>query len=172
MKFLVMSDSHGVPENVTRITNHYRDKVDLIFHTGDSEVLADDPSWNEVDFYVAGNCDFDPNYAEILVVDTPVGKVFMTHGHLHNVKLSKDQLVSAAKAEGAKYAFFGHTHVTYLNYINDMIVLNSGSVSYPRSRHGIKTFAILEIFDDYVHVDFIDDQFNIIESLSQDLPRP
>lgn len=40
---IVMSDSHGDRQIVEEIKNHYKGKVDAIFHNGDSELESIDP---------------------------------------------------------------------------------------------------------------------------------
>ena len=39
---IVMSDSHGDRQIVEEIKNHYKGKVDAIFHNGDSELESTD----------------------------------------------------------------------------------------------------------------------------------
>ena len=54
MKVLILSDNHGHYELVHSLVDQFRPEVDYICHCGDSEFKAEDPIWQEVDAYVAG----------------------------------------------------------------------------------------------------------------------
>ena len=60
---IVMSDSHGDRQIVEEIKNHYKGKVDAIFHNGDSELESTDPVWEGI-HVVKGNMDFYGEYPE------------------------------------------------------------------------------------------------------------
>ena len=88
MKILLMSDNHGRWPKVHELVEYYRPQVDLILHCGDSEFAPDDPVWEKVDAVVTGNNDYDPEYPDELIINTRQGRIFLTHGHFHNVILT------------------------------------------------------------------------------------
>jgi len=143
MKVLVISDSHGDREILVELVERYKDKVDQIFHCGDSELEATDPVWDSV-MTVRGNMDFTDEYKLTQIADVKNERIFMAHGHRFNVNHGMQELVYAAQAENADYAFFGHTHQAKCEKINNIVVLNPGSISEPRGHYQVPTYAIVE----------------------------
>lgn len=144
MKILVISDTHGHLSNLKRILayNHY----DRIFHLGDGEgdelkisLMADAPL--EI---VKGNCDIFSQLSNDLILTVAGQRMMLTHGHLYNVKRGMFDLVRTAKSNEAKYVFYGHTHVPFLQEIDGVAVANPGSLSYPRGYDG-STYIEMEI---------------------------
>lgn len=167
MKFLVLSDNHGRWATVERIIKHHRSEVDYIFHCGDSEFDAEDMVWHDVDAVVTGNMDMDSRYAEEQVVSTPVGKVFLTHGHLYGVNSTNERVLAAAQQNGCRFAFHGHTHRLYAEVDRGILLCNPGSVNHSRGIHPYRTYAIITIAGERVQVDFYDDQLQRLDSLTE-----
>lgn len=114
MKILVLSDSHSALSFMRRCIAWA--KPDVVIHLGDhyddGEAMAQE--YPGIPFYqVPGNCDRyrcgvkDP---EIRVVEIGGVRLYLTHGHLHQVKSSLWSLLRDARAAGAHAALFGHTH--------------------------------------------------------------
>lgn len=102
--------------------------------------------------FVMGNNDFDsfvavnplrkkdesaPYYVEIKVpasvcINVSGMNVFISHGHHYGVYGGPAALCQAASENGAKIAFFGHTHVADACYIDDVYAVNPGSCSLAR----------------------------------------
>ena len=59
-------------------------------------------------------------------------KIFFTHGHMYNVKWNITDILRAAKERGAKVALYGHTHQARVDYIDDIYLINPGSVADSR----------------------------------------
>ena len=167
MKFMILSDNHGRWKTVDELLQHYRPQVDYIFHCGDSEFWPNDTVWEMVDAVVTGNNDYHPEYPAEAVVDTPVGKVYLTHGHYHGVYLTTDKVLESAKANGCRFAFHGHTHVAYAKVEDGVVLCNPGSLNYSRGRLSYRTFALMTIEGSQVTVEFFDDQRRPIEPLNQ-----
>ncbi|MGY3779009.1 metallophosphoesterase [Isobaculum melis] len=165
MKVLVVSDNHGDQAVLENLFAHYQGKVDAMFHCGDSELDSASSIWKDV-YVVRGNCDFDEGYPEKLVAEVAGNRIFMTHGHLYQVKSSMNPLKYAALEEQANFAFFGHTHELGVEKIDDLIVLNPGSIRLPRGQYPIKTYAIVEATDSEVHVQYYDVAHQPIEALA------
>lgn len=131
MKCLVVSDSHGDRDIVVRLLETYRNQVDAIFHCGDSELSDDDPLLKDM-YIVQGNMDFDTHMP--IEVQTTVDDVtvYMTHGHVFGVNMGLDHLLANATAAHARLAFFGHTHQLGVERREGVLVLNPGSITFPR----------------------------------------
>lgn len=141
-KILVVSDNHGDRAILETIVAREEAHVDRMLHLGDSQLKDSDEIWEHFDV-VTGNVDFYP-YPETLMIDTPEGKIFMTHGHLYNVRNDRQILAKAAKQEGAQIALFGHIHITTQEYIDDIWCINPGSISQPRGHFQEPTYAIID----------------------------
>ena len=80
---------------------------------------------------VPGNCDRGrmlQHSAQILCYPVLGVKLYMTHGHLHNVKYDLGRLLADARAEGADGVLYGHTHAADCHREEDGLwVLNPGS---------------------------------------------
>ena len=82
----------------------------------------------------------------------------ITHGHYYYVSMGVEVLVGEARARGADIVMFGHTHKPFLEEREGVIVLNPGSLSYPRQQGHRGSYMIMEInehgeaqfFTDYV----------------------
>ncbi|WP_318765848.1 metallophosphoesterase [Lactiplantibacillus carotarum] len=159
MQCLVVSDSHGDRDILVQLLNAYRGKVDAFFHCGDSELQHDDAVFNDM-HVVTGNMDFDPQLPDDVQVTVAGVPVYMTHGHLVGVNLSLTHLIANARAAGAQLAFFGHTHQLGVERHDGILVLNPGSISYPRgefTRIG-GTYAIVTTSANAIDVQYYDRQ--------------
>lgn len=143
MKVLVVSDSHGLTDELEIISNRHADEVDHLIHCGDSELSSSDEVMSPY-LSVKGNCDYEDLYEDEHSLDVKGHTVYITHGHLYNVKMSPMALIYRAKELGAKIAFFGHSHVAGVEYANEVLLLNPGSIRFPRGTSA-KTYAICKI---------------------------
>lgn len=164
MKVLVVSDSHGDREVLVDLKEHYKGKVAKMFHCGDSELEATDELWESF-VVVGGNMDDDSRYPLTQVVTIGENRFFMTHGHYHNIKFTMRPLIEAAKQAEAQFAFFGHSHQLGVEKRENMLLLNPGSISQPRGRHNIKTYAIVDIQQSAVVVTYYDRNHQVLEDL-------
>jgi len=107
---------------------------------------------------VRGNCDREKTFPEEVNFTVDDVKVFVTHGHLFNVKSSMLSLTYRAKELNAQIVCFGHSHILGAEMIDDILFINPGSLLKPRGRKE-KSFAVLEIEDSAYKVEFwADDQ--------------
>ena len=135
MKIGIVSDSHGntsVFETMLAVPGAR--EAELWLHAGDFALDADDleiMSGKHV-ARVLGNCDLfvDGVYDET-VVEVAGHRIFLTHGHLFNVRFDTMMLAEAARTAGADIAVYGHTHIA-LEEHGDVTVLNPGSIARPR----------------------------------------
>lgn len=144
MRILVFSDSHRDTDTCKKVINNIVG-VDMLLHAGDH---ADDAQTLHGMFpdipinSVAGNCDFG-NAPKELVFHAGGKKIFLTHGHLYNVKndYGLSRLLSRTAGLGCDCVVFGHTHEPLCDIKDGITVLNPGSICYGR------TFGVIEIED-------------------------
>lgn len=143
MRVLIVSDNHG-EERICR-SAHEEQNCEINIHLGDSELPA---AFDEMKMFhcVKGNVDKDEAYPlEGYLEDV---KIFYTHGHKHKVKGdSRDELAKAASKLGAKYAFYGHTHVAKVERLGDVFCINPGSIKNSKSNIE-ETYAVLDTVQD------------------------
>ncbi len=144
MRILVFSDTHGMTDPCINTVNKIA-KVDMILHAGDVSQDAEDLSYIFPDIpvrYVCGNCEIS-RIAHELELDVEGKRIYLTHGHMHNVKYEAayTSLIARAQKCGADIAVFGHTHKPICNNLGNLILLNPGSVRYGN------TYGVIEIED-------------------------
>jgi uncharacterized protein len=166
-KALIVSDSHGLKEELITIKRRHEDEIDLWIHCGDSELQS---NAKELSGFVAvrGNMDFlgkdFPNEAiEILGNKC----IYITHGHLYDVKMSHLSLAYRAEETGASIACFGHSHIAEAYEHEGMVFINPGSIRLPRGTFE-KTYAILEVNQSNISVVFYSVEGKQIDSLSKE----
>lgn len=144
MRILVFSDTHRQVSDAENVINNIVG-VDAVIHCGDhlSDAKRLEKEFPEIDFYyVSGNCDGDSS-RPYLLEDFAGKKIFITHGHLYNVKSESGCEYKTIREEGkrlgADAVVFGHTHIPYNMDWGDMVVLNPGSLRYT------DTYAVIEI---------------------------
>lgn len=142
MKILVLSDSHSSMRFMYRCVDAVR--PDALVHLGDhyddgetlSEVYPHIPLHQ-----VAGNCDkYRAPIGAREMLCYPLGgpMVYMTHGHLHHVKMGIGALLADARRYGAKAVLYGHTHTPDCHREEDGLwVLNPGSAGYRGGSAGV-----------------------------------
>ena len=135
MKILVLSDSHSTLSFMRQCINAV--KPDAVVHLGDhyDDGTAMAEEFRLARFYqVPGNCDKYRLYSpvpETLVEKVCGVKLFMTHGHIHRVKVGLGALIADARRTGAQAVLFGHTHTSYCAQEEDGLwVVNPGSCGY------------------------------------------
>lgn len=147
MKILVLSDSHGDKFILERIIKKERD-VNMIIHLGDGNDEFEDVMLNSkiTNYSVAGNCDFETTAPYTKIINAAGVRIFITHGHIFDVKETYSKIIKAAKSENADICLFGHTHMQYKSVIDDMIVLNPGAVNY------FNDYAVIKIINSNIDI--------------------
>lgn len=146
MKILIVSDTHGRDTTLKHLLEQVK-PIDMLIHCGDVEgsedyirSLAQCPV-----HIVAGNNDFFcdlPREEEFLI-----GKyrVLLTHGHYYYITMGTQMIKEDAKARGFDIVMFGHTHRPYLEQDKGIVVLNPGSLSFPRQEGRKPSFIIMDL---------------------------
>lgn len=135
MRILVLSDSHASLSFMRRCVEAV--KPDAIVHLGDyfDDGLTLGETYPQIPLYqVPGNCDryrCPPGQPEIRVEELGGVRLYLTHGHKHNVKIYLGALLRDARACGADAVLYGHTHRADCHREEDGLwVLNPGSCGY------------------------------------------
>lgn len=153
MKILIVSDTHRRNENLKMVLER-SGPLDLLIHLGDgegSETLI--ASWVNPGCrteFVLGNNDFFSNLEREKEIMIGSYRTLLTHGHYYSVSLGPERLIKEARAAGFDIVMFGHTHRPVLEVNRrpgekDLIVLNPGSLSYPRQEGHKPSYIWMEI---------------------------
>ena len=144
MKILVVSDTHGKDGNLERVLEKEK-PIDALIHCGDIEgredyirAAAECPV-----HMVAGNNDFFSELDRELVFELAGKKVFVTHGHCYGVSLDLGRIVDEASDRGCRVVMFGHIHRPVCHEEAGVIVLNPGSLAYPRQEGRKPSYAVI-----------------------------
>ena len=157
----LLSDTHcrwfeAVPKPVL---NAFKN-VDLIIHAGDIGDLSYLSGLSEIAPVeaVAGNNDTEV-VADILehhkIITVANKKIGITHGHLGKGVSTPKRAYNAFAKKGVDIIVFGHSHIPYAHQEGDILLINPGSVSRPRSKDRKPTVALLKIENDkieYKHI--------------------
>lgn len=149
MKILIVSDTHRRDHNLQRVME-LEGPVERVIHLGDIEETE-----GAIQRIVAcpldivcGNNDYWgdlPKEKEIMIGRY---QVLLTHGHYYYVSLDTKLLKSEARARGFQIAMYGHTHRPKIENENGLIVLNPGSLSYPRQEGRKPSYIIMKLDED------------------------
>ena len=144
MRILVLSDSHSALSFMCYCIDLI--KPNAVVHLGDyyDDAMAIEEAYPNIPFYcVPGNCDRHRNVlnAPETRVERVCGvKLFMTHGHLHGVKLGVGSLLRGAEKTDAQAVLYGHTHSAHCERTeNGLWILNPGSCGYYGGSAGLIT---------------------------------
>lgn len=146
MKVLIVSDTHRHNENL-RIALQKVGRIDMLIHCGDAEGteelirgMIDCPMC-----VVAGNNDFFTRLPADACFELEGKKIMITHGHYHHVSVGVERLVQDALSRGVDIVIYGHTHRPMMEIRNGIVVLNPGSISYPRQADREPTYMVMEV---------------------------
>jgi uncharacterized protein len=165
-KALIVSDSHGLKEELLSIKKRHEDEVELMIHCGDSELLSHSKELSDF-VAVQGNMDYLGEDLPAERIELLGGKcIYITHGHLYNVKMSHMSLAYRAEETGAAIVCFGHSHVAEAYEREGLILINPGSIRLPRGTFE-KTYCILDVQEKETKVIFYSSDGNQIENLTK-----
>ena len=146
MKILVVSDTHRKLENLKVILEREQ-PMDLLILLGNAE--GDEDSIAEMAGcrleIVAGNNDFFSNLPREKELRIGSYRVLITHGHYYYVSAGLDTLRKEAYSRGMDIVMFGHTHRPLIEYDKELIVINPGSLSYPRQPGRKPSYIMMEL---------------------------
>ncbi len=148
MKILVVSDTHRRNENLKKVIEMVK-PIDMLIHLGDGEGVENQISeWIGPDcilHMVLGNNDFFSDLPR--EVEVPIGnhRALLTHGHYYNVSLDVGELANEAQSRHCDIVMYGHTHKPFCEFRGDVMVMNPGSLSFPRQDGRKPSYVILEV---------------------------
>ena len=163
MKVVVFSDAHGSKIIIERIIS-FNPNADYFISLGDSELPLD--FLMDLDIIpIKGNYPRDAGIAYESVLEIENKKIFITHGHKYGVHRSLMKLLKHSLTNGYDITLYGHTHIAKVDKVNDLILLNPGSIKSPRTKV-LPSYLILNITKDSIDYIFKEAQTNItIEKL-------
>jgi putative phosphoesterase len=145
MRLCLVSDSHRHRHQLLQVIKSVQ-PIDAILHAGDE---TSDAAWLSTQVRwpvigVSGNWDHpSEDYPAERMITQFGPRIYMAHGHRHGVKAGLAHLGEAAQRQRAQIAVFGHTHQAVSLVMDDMLLINPGSLAEPR-RNTERTFALLE----------------------------
>ena len=145
MKVLIVSDTHRNEDNLIKALEKEAN-LDLLIHCGDVEGAE-----YEIEHYagcktlfVAGNNDYFSRLSRELETQIEELRVWVTHGHNYYVNANPEYIKKEAKARKMDVVMYGHTHRPVIEQTKDLIVINQGSLTYPRQEGRRPSYAVLE----------------------------
>ena len=150
-KIMIVSDTHRRHENLAKaleIEGH----IDMLIHLGDAEGEEDyirELAGCEL-VIIAGNSDFFSMLDREITMQLGKYQVLLTHGNYYYVTVGLDMIRKEALGREMDIVMFGHTHRPLIDYGEDgngPILLNPGSISYPRQDDKLPSYMIMEIND-------------------------
>lgn len=143
-KILIISDTHGDMDLFVKLIS--LEKPDYTIHAGDFCIPVTYLS-RYVDYFVAGNNDSEGEHMKLFEIEEV--KFFLTHGDKYFFNKNKN-ICKDAKLYGANIAITGHTHVEEIVEMDDITLINPGSLIKPRNYKKIKTYCLLFIDKDQI----------------------
>lgn len=148
-KILIVSDTHRRLEYLEEVLEQEK-PLDLLVHLGDVEgdedyitFLAECP----VEM-VAGNNDFFSDLKGEQEIRIGKYRVLLTHGHYYYVNSGLERLKKEAEVRDIDIVMFGHTHQPVIVQEENRIILNPGSIAYPRQAGRRPSYIIMNLEDD------------------------
>ena len=152
MRILVISDTHGRHDNLEQILLD-EGPVDMLIHCGDlegeEETIFRMTGPECACIMVPGNNDFFTRLPRERTILLEGYNIWITHGHNYYVNMDAALIADEAASRGMNIVMFGHTHKPLIEQIGSVLVLNPGSLTYPRQAGRKPSYIILELDKDY-----------------------
>lgn len=156
MKIYIVSDTHTkVNFIIGEILNNQ--DADYIIHLGDliEDAMIIEESTGLSVIKVKGNNDYC-NEENDKIINIGGHRLFITHGHTHDVYYGLNSLVEVSKINSCDIALYGHTHIGNYIKIDGVTLINPGSLYYSRGSDKRLSYAILNIYNNNeIQCDFI-----------------
>ena len=150
-KLLVISDTHHNIPSLDAVLKWAGDKtrddaIDTAVFLGDG--LPDIEFSASAGLFsrwikVRGNNDYASDVPDKAVFEFCGRRFFICHGHRHRLEYGYDTLIAAARNTESEVALFGHLHVPVCESAGGLLLINPGSVGWPRGDAGA-TFAVID----------------------------
>lgn len=145
-RVLIVSDTHRRNENYLTVVNRCK-PLDMVIHCGDiegSEYVIMEAAGCPVEM-VMGNNDFFSDLPREREFTLGKYHIWLTHGHNYLVSMSNETIKQEARAREIDIVMFGHSHRPVVEYDNDVIAINPGSLTYPRQEGRKPSYILMEI---------------------------
>ena len=154
MDILLASDSHG---RTSRLHELESIPADQYLFAGD---LCDDPSSIEKWTAVAGNNDqyLHIDLPEAAIIPAEGHQILLVHGHQFPASVRKKKLAALAGAYGCDIVVYGHSHVPDMDQVDDVVLLNPGSVFRSRDGEG-PSYMMLHLDKDKAGAELVRKEF-------------
>ncbi len=134
-KILVVGDSH-IHERADEIPKEFhshfmKQNYDIVIHTGDvvdPDVLDLFKGLGKRFFVVEGNMDY-LNLPDHHIIDLYGVRIGLVHGHQVRPRGDLGKLSRLGRALGASILISGHTHYPFIEFFEDILHINPGSVT-------------------------------------------
>lgn len=146
MRILIVSDTHRFNKNYLDLLERLY-PLDMVIHCGDtegSEYTLKEAARCPV-MMVAGNNDFFSHLPRELEFNVGKYKLWVTHGHNYYVYMGTKDIKEAARTRGVDIVCFGHTHQPMVEIEEDLMLVNPGSISYPRQANRRPSYVLMDI---------------------------
>ena len=146
MRVLIVSDTHGHNNNYFRVLEK-EGQMDMVIHCGDaegSEYLLQEAAGCPLHI-VIGNNDFFSDLPREIEMEIGKNRVLITHGHYYCVSTGYELLKDEAFSRGFDIVMYGHTHRPVVDESDGIVVLNPGSLTYPRQEGRRPSYIIMEM---------------------------
>lgn len=149
MKILIISDTHGNHEYLEAVLEQEK-PLDLLIHLGDAEGCEDEiEAMAECPVeIIAGNNDFFTDLPGEREIKLGKYRVLLTHGHYYYVNAGTERIRREAEDRKLDIVMFGHTHRPVLEEKEGIVLLNPGSISYPRQEGRVPSYIIMDLGED------------------------
>lgn len=152
MRLGVISDTHG-SDYALKAAVRAAGEVDAWAHLGDFvrdacslEALTEKPV-----YFVRGNCDPQSSGEAEKVITLEGTRFFLSHGHRQFVHYGETHAVAErAEALGCTVALYGHTHISSIEALGSIILINPGSPASPRGGRE-RSICVIDISADDVY---------------------
>ena len=146
MKILIVSDTHGSFRNLEEVMEK-ETPFDMLLHLGDAEGTEDylDAVAECPVHIVGGNNDFFSDLPEEEEFELKGYRFLMTHGHRYYVSMGEERLIEEARSKGVDIVLYGHTHRPVIHQEQGMLIMNPGSLRYPRQVGRKPSYIVMEL---------------------------
>lgn len=135
---VVVSDNHGKVKVLKNIYNSFKNDAMAFIHCGDSEMTPVELK----DWHVVGGNNDCGEFVDELIVSVGGIRIFVCHGHLNSYFNKEQEFVQLAKKYNCQIVCSGHTHMMSYKKIDDVYLVNPGSLRYNRDG-SVPSFAII-----------------------------
>ncbi len=146
MKILIVSDTHGREENLRKALEK-TGPIDRLIHLGDVEGSEEyiRSLTNAPVSMVAGNNDWYSQLPMEEILEIGRYRVLLTHGHRYYVGAGHEGLIEQAAQKQVNIVMYGHTHYPCLVHMEELTILNPGSLSLPRQDGHRPSYILMEL---------------------------